>query len=145
MGETKTKPTSVSVEEFIAKVEDPQKRADSYVLIDLMQKITGEEPRMWGPSIIGFGTYHYKYASGHEGDACIAGFSPRKAELSIYLNPEPSDARHALLGELGKHRMGKSCLYVKRLDAIDLKVLEELVVQSVEETREVYPTSMDGK
>ena len=145
MGETKTKPTSVSVEEFIAKVEDPQKRADSYVLIDLMQKITGEKPRMWGPSIIGFGTYHYKYASGHEGDACLAGFSPRKAELSIYLNPEPSDARHLLLAQLGKHRMGKSCLYVKRLDAIDLKVLEKLVVQSIDETREVYPTSMDGK
>ena len=139
MAETKTKPTEVSVNEYIAQIEDAQKRADSAVLIDMMQRITGEKPKMWGPSIIGFGSYHYKYASGHEGDTCVAGFSPRKAELSIYLWSEAEPWREKLLAKLGKHRMGKSCLYVKRLEQIDLKVLEELVKQSLKVVRERYP------
>jgi hypothetical protein len=139
MAETKTKPTEAAVHEYIAQIADAQKRADSAILIDLMHRVTGEEPRMWGPSIVGFGTYHYKYASGHEGDSCIAAFSPRKSEFSIYLWPEAEPWREELLAKLGKHRMGKGCLYVKRLDGIDLKVLEKLIRRSAEEARKRYP------
>jgi hypothetical protein len=141
MAETKTKPTNVAVEEFIAKVEDPQKRADSYVLIDMMRKITGEKPKMWGPSIVGFGSYHYKYASGHEGDSCIAAFSPRKAEFSIYLSPVADERRDELLAKLGKHRMGKGCLYVKRLEGLDMKVLEQLVRHGMEQAKSIDQAS----
>ncbi|MEO7220905.1 MAG: DUF1801 domain-containing protein [Devosia sp.] len=141
MAETKTKPTGVSVTEFLAQVEDPQKRADSKVLVAMMTRITGEKPKMWGPSIVGFGKYHNRYASGHEGDSCVAGFSPRKAEFSIYLTPEDSAERSDLLAMLGKHRMGKGCLYVKRLDQVDLGVLEQLVRHSVEWARTTYPTN----
>lgn len=140
MAETKTRPTGDSVGAFIAQAEDPQKRADSAVLIDMMARITGEEPKMCGPSIVGFGRYHYKYDSGHEGDSCLAAFSPRKAEFSIYLWPEAADWREKLLTRLGKHRMGKGCLYVKRLDAIDLEVLEELIQLSYDAARKRYPT-----
>jgi hypothetical protein len=139
MAETKTKATEESVGAYLAKIEDPQKRADSAVLVALMQRTTGEQPKMWGDSIVGFGTYHYKYASGHEGDSCIAAFSPRKAEFSIYLWPEPAPWREELLAKLGKHRMGKGCLYVRRLENIDLKVLEKLVRQSAKVARERYP------
>ena len=141
MAETKTRPTDVAVEEFIARVEDPQKRADSHVLIDMMQKITGEKPRMWGPSIVGFGSYHYKYASGHEGDSCIAGFSPRKAEFSIYLSPVPDERRDELLAKLGKHRMGKGCLYVNRLEELDMEVLEQLVRHGMEQAKAIDRSS----
>ena len=130
MAETKTKPTAVSVEDFIAAVPDEQKRKDSKVLVDMMSKITKEKPKMWGPTIIGFGSYHYKYESGHEGDMCITGFSPRKAAISVYIlmgfNKSPE-----LLGKLGKFKTGKSCLYVKKLSDIDKKVLEELIEESV--------------
>ncbi len=130
MAETKTKPTAVSVKDFISTVPDEQKRKDSLVLIDMMSKITKEEPKMWGPSIIGFGSYHYKYESGHEGDMCITGFSPRKAAISVYIlmgfNKSPE-----LMKKLGKYKMGKSCLYVKKLTDIDTKVLEELIEESV--------------
>ena len=139
MAETKTKPTDVPVEEFIAQVEDPVKRADSRALIAMMQKLTGEPPKMWGPRIVGFGRYHYKYASGHEGDSCIAGFSPRKAEFSIYLMPEVVIEREDLLKSLGKHRMGKGCLYVKRLQDVDLKILEKLVKLSADGARKAHP------
>jgi hypothetical protein len=141
MAETKTKATKVSVTEFLAKVEDPRKRAESNLLVDMMTRVTGEKPKMWGPSIVGFGSYHYKYATGHEGDAPLAGFSPRAAEFSIYLSVNDEPARNALLGRLGNHRMGKSCLYVKRLDQIDLGVLEELVHSSVAEVRATYPST----
>ena len=130
MAETKTKPTAVSVKDFISTVPDEQKRKDSLVLIDMMSKITKEEPKMWGPSIIGFGSYHYKYESGHEGDMCITGFSPRKAAISVHIlmgfNKSPE-----LMKKLGKYKMGKSCLYVKKLTDIDTKVLEELIEESV--------------
>lgn len=143
MAETRTRPTGVAVEAFLAQVEDPQKRADSQVLIELMQRVTGHPPKMWGPSIIGFGTYHYKYDSGHEGESCLAGFSPRKAEFSIYLNgtyePDIAAGRDALLERLGKHRMGKGCLYVKRLEGLDMEVLEQLVRLSYEVVRKRYP------
>ncbi len=144
MAETKTKPTGASVMEFLTRVEDPQKLADSKVLVAMMTRITGTKPTMWGPGIVGFGTYHYIYASGHEGDACLAGFSPRKAEFSIYLNgsfaPDAEGPRGDLLARLGKHRMGKGCLYVKRLNQVDLTVLEQLVRNSVDWLRATYPT-----
>lgn len=130
MAEIKTKATNVSVKKFIDSVDDEQKRKDSYVLVDMMKKITGEEPKMWGPSIIGFGKYRYKYESGHGGEMCIAGFSPRKAAFSIYLLPG-NDRPPELMKKLGMYKMGKACLYVKRLSDVDLKVLEELIKISV--------------
>lgn len=134
MAEIKTKPTAVSVDKFIKSVPDKQKREDSYVLIDMMKKITKEEPEMWGPSIIGFGTYHYKYASGHEGDMPLAGFSPRKAAISVYLSCDlPQNT--ALLKKLGKHKVTKSCLYIKRLSDVDIKVLNDLIVESYKDTK----------
>ena len=138
MAETKTKPTAVSVDEFIANVEDERKRDDSRVLVKLMSKATGAKAHMWGPTIVGFGTYHYKYDSGHEGDACIAGFSPRKAAISIYLAEFPE--RDALLAKLGKHKMGKACLYVRKLDDIDMDVLKQLVETSITYVKKQYPT-----
>jgi hypothetical protein len=144
MPEIQTKPTNVAVEEFIAGLDDPAKRAGSHKLIDMMSRLTGAPAKMWGPAIIGFGTYHYKYASGHEGDSCVAGFSPRKAEFSIYLNAsyalEYVVERDELLSRLGKHRMGKGCLYVKRLEEVDLKALEKLIRQSIEAVRSTYPS-----
>ncbi|MBE2217586.1 MAG: DUF1801 domain-containing protein [Ignavibacteria bacterium] len=129
MAETKTKPTAVSVKEFIAAVPDEQKRRDSKVLADMMSKITKEKPKMWGPSIIGFGSYHYKYESGHEGDMCVVGFSPRKAAISIYISAG-FEKRDSLLKKLGKHKSAVACLYVKKLADVDLKVLEDLIKES---------------
>lgn len=130
MAELKTKVTKVNVNDLIKSVPDEQKRKDSLVLIDIMSKITKEKPKMWGPSIIGFGSYHYKYESGHEGDMCLTGFSPRKAAISVYIlmgfNKSPE-----LMKKLGKFKTGKSCLYVKKLSDIDMKVLEELIEESV--------------
>jgi hypothetical protein len=144
MPEPKTRPTAADVGAFLAAVEDERKRADAHRLVELMSRITGEPPRLWG-TIVGFGQYHYKYASGHEGDSALVGFSPRKAEFSIYLMgtyfPGQETQREALLARLGKHRMGKACLYVKRLDDIDLAVLEELVRMSVAALREHYPAA----
>jgi Domain of unknown function (DU1801) len=142
MAETKTRPTDADVGAFLAGIEDPRKQADAHRLVALMSKVTGEKPKLWG-NIVGFGQYHYTYASGHEGDAALTGFSPRKTEFSIYLTgtyfPEQGNARAALLGRLGKHRIGKSCLYVKRLDDVDLNVLEELIKMSVDALRQHYP------
>jgi hypothetical protein len=142
MGDAKTVETGASVEEFIAAVPDTAKRADCRKLMQLMTDVTGEPPRMWGPSIVGFGRYHYRYASGREGDASLTGFSPRKAAISIYLQgtyfPGMETEREALLQRLGDHSMGKACLYVKRLDAIDMDVLEKLVRLSVGALRKTY-------
>lgn len=142
MAEQKTKPHTGNVGEFLAQVEDARKRADSHVLIDLMSAVSGEPPVLWG-TMIGFGQYHYRYPTGHEGDAFLIGFAPRKAEFSIYLMgtyfPEENEKREALLARLGKHRMGKACLYVKRLSDIDLDVLRELAEISVRKLRETYP------
>ena len=138
--ETKTKPTAVSVASYIDAIEDEQRRKDCKTLVTIMKRVTGKAPKMWGPSIVGFDQYHYVYESGHEGDMAIVGFSSRKGELSLYLLGINGyeDAR-TLLAKLGKHRMGKSCLYVKRLSDIDLTVLEEMVSRSVAETRRRYP------
>jgi hypothetical protein len=130
MADNKTKPTTVSVAAFIDAVEDQTRRADAQELVKLMQSATGEEPRMWGPSIIGFGSCHYKYESGREGDMPMAAFSPRKAATVLYIGTGFSGSE-ALLAKLGKHTMGKGCLYVKKLADVDRKVLETLVVKSV--------------
>ncbi len=141
MAESVTRPNTRSVVAFLDGIEEADRRADARALLALMQKITGEAPLMWGDSIVGFGRYHYRYASGREGDACLTGFSPRRAEFSVYLTcvEEAAAARDALLPRLGKHRMGKACLYVKRLRDIDLGVLEELVRLSVRSLRAAYP------
>lgn len=142
MAEQKSKVVSQDIEAFIAEAPE-RKREDTRRLIALMRDWTGEEPDVWTHSGIGFGRYHYKYDSGHEGDAALVGFSPRKAAFSIYLmgsySPEHLAAREALLARLGKHRMGKACLYVNKLADIDLTVLEELVRLSLAELRAAYP------
>lgn len=130
----KTKPEEVPVDEFLEGVTDPVKRADSDRLIELMTKVTGEPATMWGPSIIGFGQYHYRSAAGTEGDTALVGFSPRKAAISLYTSTD-SDTRADLLGRLGKHKTGVGCIYVKRLSDIDEAVLAELIEKSVAFTR----------
>jgi hypothetical protein len=140
--ETKTKPTARSVADFIEAVEDPVRREDAKGVDAMMRRVSGEEPRMWGPSIIGYGEYHYRYASGHEGDAPRLGFSPRKAELVLYVlayDEEDHSGEEALLARLGKHRRGKSCLYVRRLDAVDTDVLEQLAALSWSRMAARYP------
>ena len=131
MAELKTKPTASSVESFLKGVADETKRRDALALAALMQKATKAEPKMWGPSIVGFGSYHYKYASGHEGDSCVVGFSPRKDSLTVYL-PLGSDRYGDLLAKLGKHKTGKGCLYIKRLSDVDTAVLEEIISSGLE-------------
>lgn len=142
MADQKTRPDTGNVDAFLAQLDDPTKQRDSLALIGLMQEVSGEPPILWG-TMIGFGSYHYRYASGHEGDAMVIGFAPRKAEFSIYLMgsylPEAEDERNALLARLGKHRMGKACLYVKRLSDIDLEVLRALAELSVRIIRKTYP------
>ena len=134
MAELKTKKTDASVEAFLDGVADPRRREDARVVLGLMKRITGEEPKMWGPSIVGFGSYTYSYASGQTGDWPIAGFSPRKQALTLYLMPGfEKDAD--LMKRLGKHKTGKSCLYLNRLADVDASVLEELVRRSVERMR----------
>ncbi len=134
----KTKPTRISVETFLDSVTDVGKRADALALIDLMRGVTGEKPVMWGPSIIGFGSYHYRYESGREGDSPIVGFSPRKSALVLYIVTGFRGAE-PLLAKLGKHTTGKSCLYVKRLADVDPGILRQLVEQSVAAVRAKYP------
>ncbi|WP_340199055.1 DUF1801 domain-containing protein [Ascidiimonas sp. W6] len=138
MAENKTKPTQVSVVDFLNKIEDSQKRKDSFELLEIMKKLTGEEAVLWGPSLIGFGTYHYKYESGREGDFFLTGFSPRKQNLTIYIMSGFSKYE-VLMNKLGKHKTGKSCLYIKKLTDIDISVLEELIILSVAYTKKLYP------
>lgn len=135
--ENKTKPTGASVEEFIHSVENEQKRKDSFELIERMKKISGKEPYMWGPSIIGFGNYHYKYASGHEGDAPLVGFSPRKSAISLYVFTGLEEHEHFLEG-LGKFTMGKACIYVKKLSDIDLNVLDKIMKETIKFLEKTY-------
>lgn len=138
MAENKTKATDNSVQAFLAGVEDERKREDSFALLQLMEDVTGEAARMWGDTIVGFGSYHYKYASGREGDAMLAGFSPRKQALTLYIMAG-FDEYDALLEKLGKYKTGKACLYVKKLDDVDTAVLKELVERSVTHMRETNP------
>ena len=142
MAEAKTKPTQVSVEDYIAALEPPSKRADAPVLDALFRKVTGMAPRMWGPTIVGYGEYHYRYDSGHEGDICRVGFSPRKAKHSLYLmcgSPAEEAAFAPLLARLGKHSRGKGCLYVNKLADVDLGVLEEIIALGWQNSFERYP------
>lgn len=136
--EAKTKPTDVSVADFIAAVEDPRRRADSETLCALFEELSGEPPVMWGPSIIGFGRYQYRYDSGHEGEWARIGFSPRKGNLSVYIM-SGFKGREALVARLGKVKTSVSCLYINRLDKIDMEALRELAVQSLDYMRETYP------
>ena len=129
MSENKLRETDASVQEFIDGVENKTRRNDAYVLLDLMKKVTGTEPKMWGTSIIGFGKSHYRYESGREGDEPRVGFSPRKANLAIYVLSRDQN-NDDLLARLGKHKSGVACLYVNKLADIDLKVLEELIARS---------------
>lgn len=138
MAENKTKQTNANVDAFINKIKDESIQNDCYKIIKIMKSVTKEEPQMWGPSIIGFGAYHYKYASGREGDMCIAGFSPRKQNLTIYLMPG-FETQQAHLKNLGKHKTSKVCLYIKSLNDIDVKVLKEMISQSVKEMKKLYP------
>jgi hypothetical protein len=125
-----THQTDAPVEEFLARVPDDQRREDARRLCVMMQEITGEPPVMWGSSIVGFGAYHYRYASGHEGDSALASFSPRRQHLVIYLVGEFADRHQAALARLGSHKTGKGCLYIKRLDDVDLAALRELIDRS---------------
>lgn len=137
MSANKTGPTKISVDDFLSTLTDEGKRKDSYELIRIMQKLSGEEATMWGPTIIGFGTYHYKYASGKEGDMCRIGFSPRKAEFSLYLTCSADDFS-AMLEKFGKHKTGKGCIYFKKLADVNRDVLEEMIKKSLKETKELY-------
>jgi len=130
MAELKTKPNDRNVERFLNGITDDQKRQDCFTLLELMKQITRAEPRMWGGSIVGFGSYHYRYASGREGDWFLAGFSPRKQNLTLYIMAG-FEQYDELLKTLGKYKTGKACLYVKRLEDIDLSTLRKLVRQSV--------------
>jgi hypothetical protein len=131
MYEQKTKPTELSVQSFVEKVADAPVREDCLALIRMMKKITGSEPKMWGPSIIGFGQYHYKYVSGHEGDICMVGFSPRKQNISLYVLAGFA-GQDKLLEKIGKHKAGKGCLYIKKLEDIDQDILEKLIIGSID-------------
>ena len=137
MSKLKTTQNEADVNAFLDAVENPRRRADARQVLDLIQAVTGEPPKMWGSSIVGFGSYHYRYASGREGDWPVAGFSPRKQNLVIYIMPGFSDYGD-LLGKLGKFRTGKSCLYVNKLDDVDLELLEQLVRESVKEMKRRY-------
>ncbi len=130
MAELKTQKNQASVTDFLHAVENEKRKQDSFVILDLMKRITRSEPSMWGPSIIGFGSYHYKYASGREGDWFLTGFSPRKQSLSLYIM-SGFKKYDSLLQKLGKCKTGKSCLYINKLEDIDMDVLEELIAASV--------------
>ncbi|MGE7945673.1 DUF1801 domain-containing protein [Lysinibacillus sp. NPDC093688] len=138
MYELKTKETDESVIEYIENVDHPKKREDAYRLLDIFAEVTGYEAKMWGPSIIGFGKYHYKYKSGHEGDAPLVGFSPRKAKISLYFAPGDSE-RDNLLKAFGKHTTGKACVYINKLADIDVEILKSLIQRSVSFLQETYP------
>ena len=136
MYEAKMKETDESVIDFINKVEHPRKREDGFKLLEIFTEARGLEAKMWGASIIGFGSYHYKYASGHEGDAPIVGFSPRKAKISLYLS-SPVELEE-FLKNFGKHTTGKACIYVNKLDDIDTAILKDMIIESVKLTEERY-------
>lgn len=132
MSDMKTRPTEQSVERYLEQIADEQQRADSRALSAIMAEVSGAEPRMWGENIVGFGSYHYRYASGREGDWMLTGFAPRKQNLTLYLS-YGLEQQADLLGRLGKHKIGKACLYIKRLSDVDQAVLRELIRRSIDE------------
>lgn len=145
MAEIKTKETNADVYEFINSFTNTeQKKKDSYELIKILQDITGEAPRMWGPTIIGFGRYHYKYKSGHEGDAPVLGFSPRKAAFSLYIYSDTEKSKSILSG-LGKYKMAKACIYVNKLTDINIPVLKELCIETIKYLDEHHECSCRAK
>ena len=137
MSDQKTKPHDGSVEAFLNSVEHDKRREDSLAMLEIMKEITGEKAVMWGPSIVGFGKYHYKYESGHEGDSFLTGFSPRKQSLSVYIMAGFSRYEE-LMKQLGKYKTGKSCLYINKLEDVDQSVLRELIQASLEYMKEKY-------
>lgn len=140
MPEPKTRPTSQSVPEFLESIQDERVRSDCRTLVEIMKAATGAEPRMWGPNIVGFGSYRMKYADGHETDWMLVAFSPRKANLTLYLTSGFA-GYDELMARLGKHSCGKSCLYIKRLADVDLRTLTTLVESSVAHMRAVHPSA----
>lgn len=138
MAELKTKKTNASVTAFINKVKNKQRKKDCFVVLEMMKEITGNEPKMWGPSIVGFGTYHYVYASGREGDWMITGFSPRVQSLTLYIMPG-FNKYDKLMSKLGKHKTGKSCLYISKLADVDTAILKQLIKSSVQSIKKRYP------
>jgi hypothetical protein len=139
MATQKTAETNANVSDFINQITDETKRKDTVLLVDIFQNQTNIEPKMWGPSIIGFGSYHYKYTSGHEGDAPLIAFSPRATAISLYLHL-PLEQKEDLIQKLGKTKSGKGCIYVKKLSDINLKVLNELIAVSLQSIKQIYPS-----
>jgi len=137
MAENKTKATEASVESYLSAIEDESRRKDCEAVSKLMSKVTKEQPKMWGTSIVGFGSYHYKYPSGREGDSCLVGFSSRKGDITLYLVAD-FPGHDELLSGLGKHKMGKGCLYARKLSDVDPQVLEQLVAGSFAERKRHY-------
>ena len=135
MAEPKTKPTQASVKDFLNQIADKERRDDCFAVAKMMEEITGDKPKMWGPSIVGFGTWHYKYASGREGDWPIAAFSPRKRDLTLYLNIG-FEKNADLMKQLGKHSKGKSCLYIKSLSDIHVPTLKKLIKTSIKQLKD---------
>jgi hypothetical protein len=138
MAELKTQPNSASVDEFLNSIKDEKKKTSSRRILDIMEQASGEQPQLWGDRIVGFGRYHYKYASGREGDWFLTGFSPRKANLTLYIT-SGFDQFPNLLEKLGKFKTGSSCLYIKKIEDIDLNILEELIRASVDHMRKTNP------
>ena len=138
MADNKTKPTDADVQTYIATVENERRREDSLVLLSMMDRITGFKPQMWGDSIVGYGRYRYKYKSGHGGEFFLTGFSPRKTAMTVYVMPGFKKYEKKL-AQLGKHKHSVSCLYITRLDTIKLQILEDIVADSVERMKSIYP------
>ena len=143
MAEPKTKPTNQSVKEFLNEISEPERRADCFAVAKIMEEISGEKPKMWGPSIVGFGSYHYKYASGHEGDWPMMGFSPRKKDLTLYIMMGFEKHRE-LMEKLGKHSHAKSCLYIKRLADIHIPTLKKLIKTSLKDHKAYLASKTKG-
>jgi hypothetical protein len=143
MAETKTKPTGASVDAYLASRASPEQLTDCKAIMAMCKRVTRQQPKMWGPSIVGYGSYTYRYESGHSGEAYLTGFAVRGRELVVYIVAENS-AQVELLAKLGKHKMGKACLYFKRLTDIDVKVLEALIAGSVAEVKRRYPNPGDA-
>ena len=143
MAELKTKASDASVRKFLDAIEDEQLRQDCWTLVDVMEKATKAKPRMWGAGIVGFGSYHYTYGSGREGDWMLTAFAPRKQKLTLYLMPGFA-GRDELMAKLGKHSCGKSCIHVKRLDDLHMPTLKKLVGESVKFLRKTYPDKKDA-
>ena len=138
MAETKTKPTGASIDAYLASRASPEQLADCKALMAMCKRVTKQQPKMWGPSIVGYGSYSYKYESGRTGESCLTGFAVRGKELVVYLVAESAD-QQARLAKLGRHKMGKSCLYFKRMADLDAKVLETLISESVAEIKRRHP------